>query len=188
MSNHNVTQCGTQVTGLGVMIERCTMIANMGHPVVILRMLTALFFFKYINDDVINHNQRPTLKTWTGEDNQLALQCYFRSKTSHRGYRKRMINIWQECAKFQTTSQRLADQVRTIIKKGLFSDLELLEIHQKTHKQNYNTAPDTSSGVKKRQSNGKELQTSANTHKRYTSKQPGINTITRKRYKSRKCK
>ena len=71
------------------------------------------------------------MQTWTREDNQLALQCYFRSNHSQRGYRKRMIEIWQECAKFQTTSQRLADQVRTIIKKGWFSDLELQEIHQK---------------------------------------------------------
>ena len=73
-----------------------------------------------------------------------------------------MIDIWQECAKFQTTSQRLADQVRTIIKNGWFSDLELLEILQKTHKQNYNTVPDTSSGVKQKQSNEKELPTPAN--------------------------
>ena len=72
-----------------------------------------------------------------------------------------MIEIWQECAKFQTISQRLADQDRTIIKKGWFSDLELQEIHRKTHKQTYNTVPDTSSDVKQKQSNEKELQTSA---------------------------
>ena len=59
-----------------------------------------------------------------------------------------MTEIWQECANFQTTSQRFADQVITIIKKGWFSDLEILEIHQKIYKQNYNTVPDTSSGVK----------------------------------------
>ena len=45
-----------------------------------------------------------------------------------------MIEIWQECANFERTSQRLADQVRTIIKKASFSDLEILEIHQKTNK------------------------------------------------------
>ena len=59
-----------------------------------------------------------------------------------------MIEISQECSTFQKTSQKLADQVRTITKKGWFSDLELLEIHQKTLKQNYNTVPDTPSGVK----------------------------------------
>ena len=73
-----------------------------------------------------------------------------------------MIEIWQERSSFQTTSQRLADQVKTIIKKGWFSDLELLEIHQRTLKQNYNTVPDTSSDVKQTQSNVKEPQTSAN--------------------------
>ena len=89
--------------------------------------------FRYINDDVTKHNdQRPTRKTWTMEDYQLPLQCNFRSNPSRRGYRKRIIEIWQECAKFQTNSQRLADQVRTKIKKGGFSDLELLETHKKT--------------------------------------------------------
>ena len=44
-----------------------------------------------------------------------------------------MIEIWQECATFQTTIQRLTDQVRAIIKKGYFSDLEILKIYQKTN-------------------------------------------------------
>ena len=73
-----------------------------------------------------------------------------------------MIEIWLECAKFQTTSQWLADQVRTIIKEGWFSDSELLEINQKTQNQNYNTEPDISSGVEQKQSKEKELQTPAN--------------------------
>ena len=87
-----------------------------------------------------------------------------------------MIDIWQECAKFQTSSQKLADLVRTIIKKGWFSDLEILEIHQNIHKQNYNTVPETSSGVKEKQSNG------------YSTKQPGRKTIIRTKDKSRKSK
>ena len=45
---------------------------------------------------------------------------------------------------FQTTSQRLADQVRTIMKKGWFSELEIIEIHQKINDQERrNTLPDT---------------------------------------------
>ena len=73
-----------------------------------------------------------------------------------------MIEICQESAKFQTTSQRLADQVRTITKKCLFSNLELLEINHKKYEQNYNTVPDTSSWVEQKQCNEKELQTLAN--------------------------
>ena len=61
-----------------------------------------------------------------------------------------MIEIWQECASFQTTNQRLADQVRTLIKKGWFPDLEILEMHQKTYKQDNNTVPDTSRVVKQK--------------------------------------
>ena len=73
-----------------------------------------------------------------------------------------MIEIWQERSTFQTTSQRLSDQVRTVFKKGWFSDLEFLEIHKKTLKQNYNTVPDTSSGVKQTHTNEKDPQTSTN--------------------------
>ena len=45
-----------------------------------------------------------------------------------------MIEIWQECASFLATNQKLAYQVRTIMKKGWFSDLEIIEIHQKMNK------------------------------------------------------
>ena len=56
-----------------------------------------------------------------------------------------MMEIWQELSNFQTTSQRLADQVRTIIKKILFSDLEIIEMHQKINDQqsSNNTLPGT---------------------------------------------
>ena len=191
MSNHNITQRGTQATGLGVMISRCSPDSQHGrsdrHPTNV-----GCSSFRHINDDVTNHNeQRPKRWTWTREENQLALECYFRGNPSQRGYRKRMIEIWQERSTFHTTSLRLADQVRTITKKGWFSDLELLEIHQETLKQNYNTVPDTSSGVKqtiqrKRTANlGKWKH---HTPKRYTTKKPGRNTITRTKGKSRKCK
>ena len=131
MSNYNITQRGTQATVLGVMISRCSRDSQHRRPD---RHPTNVgcSFISYINDDVRNHNdQRPKCKTWTREDNQLALQCYFRSNPSQSGYRKRMIEIWQECAKFQATSQRLDNQVRIIIKKGWFSDIEILEIHKK---------------------------------------------------------
>ena len=157
MFNHNITPRGTQATCLGVMIGRCSLESQHGrfdrHPANV-----GSSFFKYKNDDVRNHNhQRPKRKTWNREDNQLALHRYFRSNPSERGYRKRMIEIWQECANFQTTSQRLADHVNTIIKKDWFSDLEILEIHQKTYKSHYNTVLDTSSGVKPKQPNENQL-------------------------------
>ena len=143
--NQNTTQHETQAIGLGVMIGKCSPGSQHGwssrHPVNV-----GWFFFGYTNDDLRNHtNQRRKHKIWTREDNQFALHCYFRSNPTQRGYRKRVIEIWQECASFQT-SQRLADQVRTIIKKCWFSDLEILEIHQNmNNEQDSNTVPDTSS-------------------------------------------
>ena len=74
-----------------------------------------------------------------------------------------MIEIWQECASFQTTSQKFANQIRTIIKKGWFSDLEILDIHQKTnHEQVSNTISDTPSINKQEQSNQNKPPTSEN--------------------------
>ena len=126
----------------------------MGDPIVILRMLSARF--RYKNNDISNQkDQIPKRKTWTKEDNHLTLHCYFRSNPSQRGNRKRMIEIWQEYASFQTPSQRLADQFRTI-KKGWFSNLEILEIHQKTQTQD-NTIPNTSRGTNQKQRIRNEL-------------------------------
>ena len=75
-----------------------------------------------------------------------------------------MREIWQELSNFQTTSQRLADQVRTIIKKGWFSDLEIIEIDQEINdQQNSNdTLPDTSNINKQKQPIRKEPPTSEN--------------------------
>ena len=39
-----------------------------------------------------------------------------------------MIEIWVDFTRYNTTNQRVADQVRTIIKKGCFSDFEILEL------------------------------------------------------------
>ena len=65
-----------------------------------------------------------------------------------------MIDILQECASFQRTRQRLADQVKMIMKKGWFSDLQILEIHQKiNNRQDNYTVLDTSRVVKQKQTN-----------------------------------
>ena len=60
--------------------------------------------------------------------------------------RKRMIEIWQEGARFPTASQRLADQVRKIIKK-----VEILQ--EINNQQDNNTVPDTSNINKQKHPN-----------------------------------
>ena len=130
-SNSYFTQRGSQDSDLGVMIGRCSLDSQHGRPDRH-HANVGCSLFRYTNNDSMNPtNQRPKRKTWTREDNQLALHCYFMSNPTQRGYRKRMMEIWQELSIFQTTIQRLADQVRTIMKKGWFSELEIIEIHQK---------------------------------------------------------
>ena len=125
MSNHNITQCGTQATGLGVLNGKCSLDSQNGRPERHPANVRYSSFFRCMNNDECNRNdQRPKRKTRSREDNQLVLQCYFQSNPSQRGYRKRMIEIWQECASFQTTNQTLADHFGKMIKKGWFSDLD----------------------------------------------------------------
>ena len=166
MSNRNITQRGTQTTGLGVTICRYSSDSQhrgtSHHPVNV-----GCSFFRSTNDDLSKHtNQRRQHKTWPRENNRLALHYYFRSNPTQRGYRKRTIEIWEECARFHTTSQTLADQVRTIMKKGLFSDLEILEIRQKTNsaskQQDTNTITDAPNIDKQEQFNRNEPQTNSN--------------------------
>ena len=67
------------------------------------------------------------------------------------------MEIWQELSNFQTTSQRLTDLVGTTIKKGWFSDHEIIEIHQKINDHSStNTLPGTSNINKQKQPIQKE--------------------------------
>ena len=74
------------------------------------------------------------------------------------------MEIRQELSNFQTTSQRLTDQIRTIMKKGWFSELEIIEIHQKINDQerSNNTLPGTSNINKQKQPIQNEPPTSEN--------------------------
>ena len=144
MTNQNVVECGIQTTGLlSVMISKCSFDSHQGgfdlHPVNVNNS-----FSRYTNDGLINFsNQRLQRRKGTRKDNKLALHCNFLSKPTLKGYRKRMMDIWEECACFTTTSQILADQSRIIIKKGWFSDLEILEIYQQINRETYQQYPKT---------------------------------------------
>ena len=77
MSNHNITQRGTQATGLGVMIGRCSPDSQHGRPDSHATNVSCSFF-RYINDDVRNHNdERPQRKTWIGKRTNLHCNAIF---------------------------------------------------------------------------------------------------------------
>ena len=70
-----MTQHVIQVTGLGVMIARCSPDSQHGkhdrHPT-----NAGCPFFRYTNENLSNHiNQRRKHKTWRREAKQLALPC-----------------------------------------------------------------------------------------------------------------
>ena len=48
-----------------------------------------------------------------------------------------MIDIWPESSSFDKTNQILADKTRLIFKKCCFMDIELLEIYEQTHREEY---------------------------------------------------
>ena len=49
---------------------------------------------------------------------KILIHYYFRNNPTQKSIKKRMIEIWKECARFKTMSQRLADETRMIIKEG----------------------------------------------------------------------
>ena len=54
-----------------------------------------------------------------------------------------MIEILEECIRFKTTSQRLADKTRVITKKVWFSDFRILEIDEEINRKTCQQPPNT---------------------------------------------
>ena len=40
-------------------------------------------------------------RKWSKDDNRIAMECFIRSKPENKGYRRRMINIWQDRGMFE---------------------------------------------------------------------------------------
>ena len=102
MTYQNINQRGTQIVVLGVVMGRISLITNVGDRVIILR--------KYTNVYLSNHaNPRHQHRKWSREDNKLAPHCSSTGNPIQRGYRKEMIEFWEEYAWFQITIQGLAE-------------------------------------------------------------------------------
>ena len=153
--------------------EGALQISNMGETKAILRMLAVLFSGTRTTTYETTQTS-DTNRKWTREDNKFTLHCYFRNSPAQRGYRRRMIEICEECTRFQTTSQRLVDQVRIIIKK-------ILEIHQKINRESRKQDPTNYWKCKNNLSEMNRKQS-----KYHTLKLHRTNTKTRKRNEYRK--
>ena len=56
------------------------------------------------------------------------MECFIRSKPENRGYRRRMISIWQDRGMFEISEQRLADQVKQIKHNHWLTKVEVEEM------------------------------------------------------------
>ena len=78
-----------------------------------------------------DRNPATARKMWSKNNNKLAMMSYFKSEPLKRGYRKRMLEIWKEIGTFDLKEQQLADQVRSIRKNRLISEVEMEELKRK---------------------------------------------------------
>ena len=68
---------------------------------------------------------------WTKEFNKVVTECYLRSRPEIRGYRKRMVGIWNEIGLFPVTEAQLTSQARCIRERDWLSDVEIEEIKRR---------------------------------------------------------
>ena len=67
---------------------------------------------------------------WTREENKELLLCYYAANPSERGFRVRLLQLWNDRhlgEDRQCTEQQLAGQVNSVLRRNVFSDLELAE-------------------------------------------------------------
>ena len=81
--------------------------------------------------DLSRHQATARMK-WNKEVNKIVMRCFYMSDPTKRGYRKRMLSIWNELGVFEVSEQRLADQTRAIRTNGWLSEIELEEIQRNT--------------------------------------------------------
>ena len=59
------------------------------------------------------------------------MECYLLSEPKIRGYRKRMLSLWQQKGMFWVSEQRLVDQANTIRRNSWMTELEIEELERK---------------------------------------------------------
>ena len=59
------------------------------------------------------------------------MECYLLSEPKIRGYRKRMLSLWQQKGMFWVLEQRLVDQANTIRRNSWMTELEIEELKRK---------------------------------------------------------
>ena len=58
------------------------------------------------------HHANPAISTrrkWTSQENKIVMERYLLREPNIRGYRKRMLSLWQQNGTFWVSEQRLVD-------------------------------------------------------------------------------
>ena len=87
---------------------------------------------------------------WTKEYNKLAIECFLRSQPNVRGYRKRMLTIWNEKGLFKVSEAQLASQTRCIRDREWLSSIEIEEIKRKVDQQETKVSDEVEQGSENR--------------------------------------
>ena len=80
------------------------------------------------------HHANPVIskrRKWTSQENKIVMECYLLSEPKIRGYRKRMLSLWQQKGMFWVSEQRLVDQENTIRRNSWMTELEIKELERK---------------------------------------------------------
>ena len=102
---------GSQLAEQGPLSGRCSQQGNIG---------------RHHANPVINKRRK-----WTSQENKIVMECYLLSEPKIRGYRKRMLNLWQQKGMFWVSEQRLVDQANTIRRNSWMTELEIEELERK---------------------------------------------------------
>ena len=76
----------------------------------------------------LGRQQATGRRKWNNALYRVVMECYYESNPGTRGYRRRMLNNWQNRGMFRLSEQNLADQARAIRNNNWLSTVELEEI------------------------------------------------------------
>ena len=76
----------------------------------------------------LGRHQATARRKWNNALYRVVMECYFENKPGTRGYRRRILNNWQNRGMFRMSEQNLADQARAIRNNNWLSTVELEEI------------------------------------------------------------
>ena len=82
-----------------------------------------------------NQMQSDGRRQWSRQENRELLKCWLRVNPEQRGFRKRLFEIWNARYPDRNESeQKLTGQVRAILRRKHFSDLEVEEMKRELEK------------------------------------------------------